>query len=286
MRTADTEQILAIKDERLDIDRIDHYRLSFFISESACQITVFDIRKKRLLLLENRPFSQDKSIADNLQDIYEDHILVAAGFWNEIQIVFRNKLFALVPMPVFDKQMVKSYVRLNEGIPDNSDFHFKHMDNYGVAVGFGFEQEVKAWFKKRYPKISLYTNHQSVAFLRAIQAPLKAKRANSLFVSINAKEVLLAGFNLNRIAIYNQFAFRDQNQFIKLLLLSIKQFSEEGHDTPVILYGVKEQVDKNLPLLKKYFKNIELGSRPDNIAIHPVFNELEPHEYFEVLSNA
>lgn len=285
MRTAETEQKIAIKDERLDIDRIDLYRLSFFISDTECQITVFDIRKKRILLFENIRFDPERSIVENLEMIYDDHILIPAGFWNEIQVFFRNKLFALVPMPVFDKRMVESHVRLIEVVKEGTEFHFKLMDDYGVAIGFGFEQEIKSWFKEKYPKVSLYTNHQSIAFLKAIQAPLKSKRANSLYVSINANEVLVAGFNLNRIAIYNQFAFRDQNQFIKLLLLTIKQFSEEGQATPIILYGVKSQVELNLPILKKYFKNIELGSRPDNFAAHPVFNELETQEYFEVFSN-
>ncbi len=285
MSTANTQQLIAIRDERIDIDRIDHYRLSFFISDKDCQITVFDIRKKRLLLFEHRFFDSDKTVIENLQYIYDDHILVAAGFWNEIQLYFRNRLFALVPMPVFDKQMVSSYVRLNEEIDDSTEFHFKLMDDLGVAIGFGYEGAIKAWFKERYPKVSLFTNHQSTAFLKAIKVPLKAKRANSLFVSINTNEVLIAGFNLNRIAIYNQFGFRDQNQLVKLLLLTIKQFSEEGQDTPITLYGVKSQIKSNLPLLKKYFKNIELGSRPDNIAIHHVFNELETQEYFEVISN-
>ena len=285
MRTAITQQLIAIKDERLDIDCIDHYRLSFFISQKECQITVFDIRKKRMLLFENREFDNRKSVIENLQLIYDDHILVAAGFWGEIQVFFRNNQFALVPMPVFDKQMISHYVRLNEEIEDSTDFHFKLIEEYGVAVGFGFDSGIKSWFKEKYPKVSLYTNHQCIAFLKAIQAPLKAKRPNTLFVSINAHEVLIAGFNLNRIAIYNQFRFKDQSQLVKLLLLTIKQFSEEGQETPIMLYGVKHQIDLNLPVLKKYFKNVTLGSRPENIAIHQVFNELEPQEYFEVISN-
>ena len=49
---------------------------------------------------------------------------------------------------------------------------------------------------------------------------------------------------------------------------------------------LKVRVKANLPVLKKYFKNITLGTRPNNIVIHHVFNELEPHEYFEeVISN-
>ena len=80
MAIAERQHLIAIKDERLDIDRIDHYRLSFFISTQECQITVFDIRKKQLLLFENIELDHSKSILENLDVIYDDHILIAAGF--------------------------------------------------------------------------------------------------------------------------------------------------------------------------------------------------------------
>ena len=149
--------------------------------------------------------------------------------------------------------MIPSYVRLNERVDENTEYHFKLIDDYGLAIGFGFEQEVKNWFKKKYPKVSLYANHQSIAFLKALQPELRAKRPNSIFVSLNSNDVLLAGFNLNKIAIYNQFSFRDQSQLVKLLRLTIKQYSEEGQETPIILYGVKSESESQSASLKKVF---------------------------------
>ena len=58
MAKANTLQIVSLKDERLDIDQIDHYRLSFFISDDSCQIAIKDVRKKRLLLLEDIEFDK------------------------------------------------------------------------------------------------------------------------------------------------------------------------------------------------------------------------------------
>ena len=78
MRAAETSQIISIKDERLDIDKISQYRLSFFVSDIDCQITVFDVKKKQLLLFENRELNPAKSLIENLNTIYDDHILNAA----------------------------------------------------------------------------------------------------------------------------------------------------------------------------------------------------------------
>lgn len=286
MRLAETTQIISIKDERLDIDKISQYRLSFFLSDQECEVTVFDVKKKQLLLFESLEFNPEKSIAENLETLYNEHILIAAGFWKEIQVFMRNKQFALVPIPVFDRTLASQYVRLNELVDsENDEFHYKLMDETGAAVAFGYPKEVKEWFREKYPKLSLYFNHQSVAYLKGIQEQIKTKAPASLYMSLNNNEVQIAGYNIQRLAIYNQFKFTDANQLIKLVLLTLQQFSAEGQSTPIVLHGVKEKVDLNLPLLKKYFKHIELGRRPSGILIHPVFNELEDQEYVEVLAN-
>lgn len=286
MQIADINKKISIKDERLDIDKISQYRLSFFVSTEECQIVVFDVKKKQLLLFENYELNTSKSLEENLDEVYNDHILIAAGFWKEIQVFMRNRQFALVPVPVFDRTLASEYVRLNELVDSEKDeFHYKLMDEIGAAVAFGYPSALKAWFREKYPKLSLYFNHQAVAYLKGLQEQIKAKAPSSLYVSINNNEVQIAGYNLQRLAIYNQFKFSDVNQLVKLMLLTLQQFSTEGQLTPVVLHGIKEKTDLNLPILKKYFKNIELGKRPDGIIIHPIFNELEVQEYMEVLAN-
>lgn len=286
MQLSGTRQIISIKDERLDIDKISQYRLSFFISSNDCQITVFDVKKRQLLLFENIEFKADKSIVENLELIYDEHILIAAGFWKEIQVFIRNKQFALIPIPVFDRSLCQQYVSLNQEIdPEKDEFHYKMLDDLGAAIAFGYPKEIRAWFRERYPKLSLYFNHQSIAYLKGIQPQLHSKLPASLYLSLNNHEVQIAGFNLQRLAIYNQFNFSDAKHLIKLILLSIQQFSQEGQATPILIHGVKEKVDLNMPVIKKYFKNIEMGKRPDGVVMHPIFNELETQEYVEILAN-
>ncbi|WP_286755729.1 DUF3822 family protein [Roseivirga sp. UBA838] len=286
MRAAETSQIISIKDERLDIDKISQYRLSFFVSDIDCQITVFDVKKKQLLLFENRELTPAKSLIENLNTIYDDHILIAAGFWKEIQVFVRNRQFALVPVPVFDRSLCKDYVQLNEVTDPNKDeYHFKVLDDVGAAVAFGYLTELKQWFKEKYPKLSLYFNHQSVAYLKGLQKQIKSKAPASLYLTLNNSDVQVVGYNLQRLAIYNQFRFTDAKHLTKLILLTLQQFSAEGQSTPIILHGIKEKVDLNMPILKKYFRHIELGKRPEGVLMHPIFNELEDQEYFEVLAN-
>jgi len=286
VRLTNTQEIISIKDERLDIDRIGQYRLSFFISQNACELSISDIQKKQLLLFEHLQFDHELNITENLQAIYDSHSLVAAGFWKEIHVIFRNKQFSLVPFPVFDKKLLSAYVRLNEPTdPNSDDYHFKILDDLGMTVAFAYPAEVKSWFKSNYPRTALHFNHQSVAYLNGIKNQLKSKSTNSLYMSLNASGVQIAGFNLSRLAIYNQFTFTDAKQLVKLALLTAQQFSDSGQAIPLLIHGAKDQVGEHLPTLRRFFSKVDLGQRPSGLMIHPVFNELESYEYFDVLSN-
>lgn len=286
MSSTHTQTKISLKDERLDIGQIDQYRLSFFISSGSCQISVFDIQKKRLLLLEEEAFKKDLSLTDNLQAIYHHHPLIAAGFWKEIQVFIRNKQFSLIPYPVFDKALIQQYIQLNEPTDPNLDeYRFKVMDELGTAIAFAYPRALKEWFRDKYPNTSLYFNHQCTAYLKGLNSQLRSKAQSSAYLMLNDEEALITGFNFSSITIYNQFELNDSIDLVKHILTTTKQYSGEAQSIPLLVHGTKKQIDKHLPTLKEYFGNVESGQRPSDIIVHPIFNQLEPMEYFDVLSN-
>jgi len=279
-------QIVSIKDERLDIDHIDHYRLSFFIGDQTIEIAVKDGKTNRLLLFEQYDYQDGLSTTENLEELHQAHSILAAGFWKEIRIFFKNNQFALVPKPLFDKQKLYEYIRLNERTATaTDDYDYKHLDDLGLNFVLGFEKSVKKWFKKNYPKVKMKVYHQGIAYLKAIKQELKSNAQGSLFLDIKGHKALIAGFNFERLAIYNQFRFKDADHLVKLTALTCQQFSPERAETPLTLSGSKEQVEHFGPILKKYFPMLELGKRTIDLQVHPVFNELEPFEYSEILAN-
>jgi len=283
---ANTQQIVSIKDERLDIDHIDHYRLSFFIGLDSIDLAVKDLKTNRLLLFEHLVFNKSKDIIANLDQVHKEHNLIAAGFWKEIQVFVRNDKFALIPNPLFDKSKLYEYIRLNDKADLQQDaFHFKQLDDFGLSFAFGFMSEIREWFKSKYPKVNQRISHQGVAFLNAVQKTNGRKTQATMFLDIKDQKAMVAGFNFEKLAIYNQFSFKDAEHLVKLTALTCQQFSTDRDKTPLIVSGTKAQIEAAAPTLKKYFKLFEAAKRPVELQVHPVFNELEAYEYTEILAN-
>lgn len=286
MAKANLEQIVSLKDERLNIDHIDQYRLSFFIDVHAIQVAIKDIKTNRLLLFEQHESDKSFGLIDNLTALHEEHILISAGFWGDIQVFFRNSRFALIPIPLFDKEQLYNYIRLNDQTDNKTDaYHFKQLDSYGLNFAFAYQAKVREWFKAKYPKVNLRFSHQGVAYLNYIQSELRPKAPASMYIDVKNNQALVVGMNFQKLAIYNQFTFKNAEHFIKLTALTCQQFSAERAKTAMILTGRKEELDTIRPTLKKYFPLVESGKRPINLQVHPVFNELEEYEYTEILAN-
>lgn len=127
-------------------------------------------------------------------------------------------------------------------------------------------------------------NHQSIGYLKAVQQSVLNKLPCSFYLSLNADSVLLAGFNYQRLAIYNQLQLSKIDQLIETFFWASSNSVKKAKNTN---YGLwcKRKDRFEYASTQKYFPNIQLGERPKGIIMHPIFNELEDHEYVEVLAN-
>lgn len=284
MTTVKSHQKLKIKDERLDIDHIDQCRLSFFIGESDCQITVFDEQKQKLLLFENHTF--DSSIIDFLEKIHHNHELVPAGFWPTIHIYIRNNKFCLVPNHLFDDSSAYHYIKLNTDTnPDEDNYAIQQHKAIMSTYVFGYPAVIQDWFFAKYKKAKIYVFHEGSSFLNSLEQHLLKLAKPAIYLNCTSSTLMIAGFSGQKLMIYNQVKINELEQLPKIVLMSLQQFSSEGQDTQIMLWGIQKQIEKIKPLLLKYFKNLDLGKRAVNLKMAHQFDEIELYEFAEIFGS-
>ena len=284
MGTVKHKQLIQIKDERLDIEHIDQCLLSFFIGEKECQVTIFDKQKQQLLLFEN--YVIDSNPIDFLNKLHHDHELVPAGFWQTIHVHIRNNQFCLVPSFLFDEESAYNYIRLNtESNPETDNYGIRQHKPLAATYVFGYLAAIEEWFFEKYKKANINIFHEGSTFLHSIQDQLLKVAKPAIYLNCTSSTLMLAGFSGEKLMIYNQFNAIDLRQLPKMILMSIQQFSQEGQDTPIFLWGVDDQIKNLKPLLQKYFKNLSDGKRPNCIKMNYLFDEIELYEYIEVFGS-
>ena len=286
MKAALTKENISIKDERLDIDHIDQYRLSFFIAPDQCELAVFDERRKRLIMLESIDMDPSQSLLTNLKEIHYEHVLISAGFWKRVEVTLRNQAFCQVPNALYSGELAYDYLKLNAPTAPLDEKYLSLMDDeLDCTTVFSVPHELIRWFDGKYPKPVISYRHESAHFLKASHHQLDPRLKHQLFINLTGSSMQLAGYADGKLGIYNQFKIKSPGQAAKMILLSIQQFSDEGQATPVTLWGIGSQVKEHLPTLQKYYKQLTTGERPKGIKIAHTFDVLKEYEYFDVLSS-
>lgn len=286
METEAIKQNIILRDERLDIDQLDQYLLSFFIGSGSCELAVFDERKKRLLMLESYRFDPAKTLLENLKTLHYDHVLISAGFWKRVEVVLRNARFCQVPNALYSGEHAYDYLKLNAPVdPLNEKYRSVLDENQGVTTVFSVPNELISWFNGKYPKPLISFKHESTVNIQAMGAQLGKSDEAQLFINLTATDLQLAGYADGRLHIYNQFALQEPEKAAKLILMSLQQFSKAGQATPITLWGIERSVNDYAPLLRKYYKHLRMGEKPKGLKMSHIFDGLAPYEYFDVMSS-
>lgn len=286
MKTEALKQNIILKDERLDIDQLDHYLLSFFIGSQSCELAVFDERKKRLLMLESYSFDPSISLLDNLKALHYDHVLISAGFWKRVEVILRNKCFSQVPNALYSGEHSYDYLKLNAPVDPLNEKYLSILDEkQEVTTVFSVQHELMRWFDGKYPKPTIGYKHESNLCIEAMGRLADSKQEAQLFINFTATHMQLTGFAKGKLRYYNQFEVKTAERAAKLILMCLQNFSEQGQASPITLWGNHKHVQSHLPLLKKYYKNLQTGEKPKGVRMSHIFDRMQAYEYFDVIGS-
>ena len=66
-------------------------------------------------------------------------------------------------------------------------------------------------------------------------------------------------------------------------MLVFKEMGMDPKNNPVQFWGFIQQNSEEITMLKKYIRNISLGSKPSFLKFGYKFDEIDDHEYFDIM---
>src|SRR6188508_2006028 len=164
----------SIKDStRFETDNLAKYHLSFQVNFELFRICVIDSETNRCLLLEDYSLSNIYSTADLLEQLdmlFEDHVLIKAGFWKSITVGIKNTQFSLVPESLFEKDYLKEYLSLNTMLDKEPDeeYHYFEQKNTAAVNVFATNEHLTNWFNAMYPLKQIRIVHHTAPMIEGI----------------------------------------------------------------------------------------------------------------------
>tara|TARA_B110000196_G_C20981429_1_gene583601 strand:+ start:14 stop:829 length:816 start_codon:yes stop_codon:yes gene_type:complete len=107
---------------------------------------------------------------------------------------------------------------------------------------------------------------------------------DNAYLHINDNILNITAFRNSKLIFNNSFIFETKIDILYFTLFAFEQLKLNTELVNVKLYGEIIEEDENHQLLYEYIRNIEFGSRPNNLNFSSEFNELKEHQFYGLFS--
>jgi len=278
--------IKKIKDDRFDEDQIHQYTLFINIGTRDFQVGVVDVENNRFLVLEDYVFpgvSSHQELLSALDQLFEAHPFLKAGFWKQIKISFKNQSFVQVPQALYSKDALSDYLKFNTHVnSDQEDFISVSLRNTQAVTVFAIHKDIKAWLESIYPNNPPVFVHQSGVLIEGIMQSAKSRKNNPLYAYVDRFKLHILSAHNGKLIYYNQFVIKQFSDYIKYIMLVMKSLNMDQRTSQVVLWGY---IGKNSPHYHEFYKyinNVTFGERPKNLQFSYFFDEAQDHHFFDL----
>lgn len=285
---ANYKLVKKIKDTKFDVDDLHHYGLCLQVGIRDFQFCVIDNRENRCLLYEDFLLENVKTVNERLQvlqELFEGHHLLMAGFWSTIKLSVKGHKFALVPQPVFSKDGLSDYLAFNTAYnPGYEEIHFyKHISTDAVNV-FSADRKLVSWIKSLYAQKEVQVVHQGSAFIEGVLKYDDHADERSMYCLVDRGILHVIITADKKLHYYNQFAVRKTSDYLKYVMLVFKEMSLSQKKSKVLFWGGLTPQSPHIQELKKYIRDISFGSRPAYLSFNFMFDEIADHKAFDLFN--
>lgn len=278
----------SVKDSRFETDNLAKYHLSFQVNFELFRTCVIDSESNRCLFLEDYTLYDIYTTSDLLEQLdilFEDHVLLKAGFWKSITLGVKNTQFSLIPESLFEKDYLKEYLTLNTTLdkePDEEYHYFKQKQTEAVNV-FATNKRLTNWFSSMYPLKQIRVVHHTAPMIEGIMLQKTTAAAEKcIYIQVEQYFLTITVKQGKKLIFCNSFTFNTSEDFVYFILFVFDQLELNPERCPVVVFGEITHDSESFSKLYKYIRHLSFGSKPEFIRFGYQFDEVFDHRYFDL----
>lgn len=285
--TSTYKRIKRVKDTKFTIDELDHYSLVMQIGIYDLQFAVIDSQDNQCMALEDYRLEGIRTVNSRLRlikKILDNHEFLTAGFWKDVKLCLKTHKFSFVPANMFVPENAADYLALNSEIKTSfEDVNYYKQISVDTINIFAAESKLCRWIETIYKKKKVHIIHQGSALIEGVLKHADHIQERGMYCYIDRGILHILVTESDKLLYYNQFAARKKQDYLKYILLVFSELGMDNKRNSVFLWGFIKPSSEEMTLLKKYIRNISFGAKPSFLRFSYVFDEVEDHQYFDVM---
>ena len=275
-----------VEDKKFSIDDLTHYSLLLLVGERNFQLCVTDTREGECMIVEDYTLESVPSPeqqARSLQQLFEGHNLLMAGYWKTVKLAVKSRKFTLVPEAFFSSEKLPYYLTLSTSIDTEHDgfYYYRHVQSRAVNV-FAADKKLVERIRSLYPSLTVPVVHHGSALIESIQGNRDFTYYKDMYLHVDQDSFSVVVTEDNRLLFYNQFSYHDSQDIVKYTLTVMQEMEMNQHTSRVLMWGNVPAQSEHFRALYRYMRHLEYGKRPSYLNFSYAFDELPDHQYFDL----
>jgi len=183
-----------------------------------------------------------------------DEIKELQDIFDNVEVVFHNNLFTVVPNAYFDEQNIENYLQLNASIQPNDPFRYNVDLTNKCVVAFSYLEELERFLEKKYSRIRYF--HSLFKFMENLN---QQKLDVEFHLNFYKNSFEMVSFKNNQLFLINTFQFTTQQEILSYLDTIFELNNITKSEVPLYFYGVLNPQEEIIVFLKSHFAKLKPG---------------------------
>ena len=280
--------IKKVRDERFDEELLHQYHLLINIGTRDFQLAVVEPVDKVVLLMEDfvlPNITSHEELLRLLDQLFDSHALLRAGFWKKIKVAFKNQKFIQVPRALYSADAEPEYLKFNAQVDASREDFLSSTNPFADAITvFAINKDLKAWIDGVYPNNKPLYTHQSAALIEGVMAVAGQRNDNPLYIYVDRFKLHIIASRDKKLLYYNQFAIKQFSDYIKYIMMVMKSLNMDQQTSEVVLWGYIGNNSPHYHEFYKYINNVTFGPHPPGLRFGFAFDEVQDHHFLDLYS--
>ncbi len=194
-------------------------------------------------------------LLEQIEHIFTTQNVLNASY-DEVVVLYVNKLFTLVPQPLFDQDKLTDYLKFNTKMLQTDFVTFDRIDPYEIVNVYIPYANVNNYFFDQFGSFTYH--HAMTPLLQKVMQHAQLEGPALVWINLHPQSFEIVVTHQKKVLLANSFDYFTKEDFIYYLLFTLEQLDVSPDTADLRCSGKITTEDELYQLLYTYIRNVTL----------------------------
>ncbi|WP_299439195.1 DUF3822 family protein [uncultured Aquimarina sp.] len=260
------------------------YILSIQVSLNGLSFCIIN-SDKEVISLEQDNFGislSPEQVLEKIKYIFDHNHHLKLDF-DTVEVIYQNDLYTCVPKALFDKELLKDYLKYNVKVFENDFIAYDELDQHEIAIVYIPYTNINNYFFETFGSFTY--KHASTILIDSILSKEKNSETTRVFAHMNSKSFDIVVVTKGKLLLNNSYIYETNEDFLYYIMFTAEQLRLNPEEFQLILLGDISKDSTCYKIAHKYIRHVDFGSRNNTIKTSETLPLIDDHQHFVLLSH-